>query len=114
MHVCVHSFVYACVCVLVHICACVRVPGLSLRVGLICRGGSVECCEIYNYCGVQCYDSAGASGDSTSQRQAWETLAVCVSVCANTETALDPKHDQPPPPRTHGAPRKSARRLLKS
>lgn len=48
---------------------------------------SAECCEIYNYCGVLCYDSIGASGDSTSQRQAWETFSarLCVRVCVQTQ-----------------------------
>lgn len=60
-----------------------------------------ECCEIYNYCGVPCYDSGAASADSTSQR--WSAL-VCVCthtrvrafVCANRETAHSPKHPRPP------------------
>lgn len=30
---------------------------------------SLECCEIYNYCGAQCYDRARASCDSRSQGQ---------------------------------------------
>lgn len=61
---------------------------------------SAECCEIYNYCGVLCYDSAGASGDSTSQPRPWETHCVCARarcVCANTGKTLSPKHFQPLP-----------------
>lgn len=37
-----------------------------------------DCCEIYNYCGVLCYDSAAASADSSGRRQERETCSVCV------------------------------------
>lgn len=75
--------------------------------------GSAECCEIYNYCGVLCYDSTGASGDSTSQRQAWEThsvyvyvhehacVHVCMCLCVQTERQHLAQNIPNPPSHTH-------------
>lgn len=94
-----------CVCV----CMCVLACHFALESYAVV--GSAECCEIYNYCGVLCYDSTGASGDSTSQRQAWETHSVCVHacvcacmcLCVQTERQhLAQNIPNPPlPPRTH-------------
>lgn len=105
-------YVHACPCVRVRLCACMcRACHFVLDSYAAVGASSAVKSTITVVCSVMTAQGRLVTA-LASDRHGRPSLCVCL--CANTETALDPKHDQPPPPRTHGAPRKSARRLLKS